>query len=327
MQTLRLFQDVARCHSFSQAAALHGITQSAASQRIGHLEKRLGVTLLDRSVRPLAVTEAGRVYLDGIEDVLARYDRLERRVASLAEEPHGEVRVAAIYSAGIDLLREVQASFHEQHPKATVSVRYEKPEGVYDRVLNGECDLGIVSYPQRWRKLAIVSLRDEVMVAVCAPGHELAGWDPVPAGELHRWPMAAFDSDLPVGRRVRQYLRDHGELPEIAASFDNIDTLKSAVRVTDQFAIVPRRTVAREVASGDLAARCLSPKLLRPVGIIHKRGAGPGRDAPLSAAARRLIDFLVDHAGPAIDADPVDPSVAESAGSASSASPLVGARS
>ena len=63
MQTLRLFCDVAACRSVSQAAARHGITQSAASQRVSQFEKRLGVTLIDRSVRPLDLTAAGELML------------------------------------------------------------------------------------------------------------------------------------------------------------------------------------------------------------------------------------------------------------------------
>lgn len=305
MQTLRLFQDVARCHSFSQAASLHGITQSAASQRIGTLEQKLGVTLLDRSVRPLQLTEAGRVYLAGVEDILERNDRLERRVAVLSEEPAGEVRVAAIYSAGIDLMRVVQKAFESRYPKARVAVHYQRPEDVYQRVLSQNCELGIVSYPQRWRKVEVVPLRDETMAAVCSPDHELAQHETVPAALLRRWSMAAFDVDLPVGRRVRQYLKQHGELPEIAASFDNIDTLKSAVRVTDQFAILPRRTVQSEVEAGELVAVKLEPRLVRPMGIIHRRKTAGGA-AGLSPTAQRLIDFLVEHAGPKADLPPAE---------------------
>lgn len=328
MQTLRLFQDVARCHSFSQAASLHGITQSAASQRIGHLEKKLGVTLIDRSVRPLRLTDAGRVYLAGVEDILDRHDRLERRVAALSEEPAGEVRVAAIYSAGIDLMREVQQAFQARFPKARVCVHYERPEGVYERVLDQRCELGIVSYPQRWRKVDVVPLRDETMVAVCSPDHELASYESVPASRLRRWAMAAFDVDLPVGRRVRQYLKEHGELPAMAASFDNIDTLKSAVRVTDQFAILPRRTVTSEVEAGELVAVPLEPRLVRPMGIIHRRKT-PGKPTGLSPTARRLIDFLVEHAGPAADLPPAEPVHTGTDASTEQQTPsdLIGARS
>ena len=327
MRTLRLFQDVARCHSFSQAASLHGITQSAASQRIGQLEQKLGVTLLDRSVRPLRLTEAGSVYLAGVEDILERTDRLERRVAVLREEPAGEVRVAAIYSAGIDLMRVVQKAFETRFPKARVAVQYQRPEDIYERVLGQNCELGIVSYPQRWRKVEVVPLRDETMVAVCSPDHELATYDSIPASLLRRWSMAAFDVDLPVGRRVRQYLKEQGELPEIAASFDNIDTLKSAVRVPDQFAILPRRTVKSEVEAGELVAVPLEPRLVRPMGIIHRRKTAGGA-AGLSPTAQRLIDFLVEHAGPKTDLPPADrsarPQTTDHA--TESSSDLIGAR-
>ena len=80
MQTLRLFADVARCHSFSEAARLHGITQSAASQRISQLEKRLDAQLIDRSVRPLELTDAGRLFLQGCQSLIEHYDELEQRV-------------------------------------------------------------------------------------------------------------------------------------------------------------------------------------------------------------------------------------------------------
>ena len=74
MQNLRLFCAVAKNRSFSQAAADHGITQSAVSQRIGHLEKRLGVKLIDRSVRPLVLTAAGDAYWQGSGELLSESD-------------------------------------------------------------------------------------------------------------------------------------------------------------------------------------------------------------------------------------------------------------
>ena len=92
MQTMRLFRDVALSRSFSRAAAEHGITQSAASQRIGALEKRLGVTLIDRSVRPPGLTPAGELYLRECRELIDRYDQLERRLVHLQQRPTGQVR-------------------------------------------------------------------------------------------------------------------------------------------------------------------------------------------------------------------------------------------
>ena len=87
IQTTRLFVEVARCRSFSKAAAQFGISQSAASQRIGQLERRLGVKLIDRSVRPFELTQAGDLYLIGAQQTLDQFDEMERQVRSLGTEP------------------------------------------------------------------------------------------------------------------------------------------------------------------------------------------------------------------------------------------------
>ncbi len=297
MQTLRLFCDVAGHRSFSQAARKHGITQSAASQRVGQLEKRLGVTLLDRSVRPLSLTAAGQLFVREVREILDRYDRLEHRLAALESELNGEVSVIAIYSAGIDLLNEARAGFEARYPQVHVNVAYAHHERIYQSVRSGRADLGILSFPAQSRDLMVVPLRDEEMVVVTRGGHALArqyGVEPIGAGDLEGVAMAAFEPALPVARHIRRYFKDQGVRPRIASTFDNVDTIKSAVEVTDHVALLPRRTVLREVAAGTLAAIDLHPPLARPMGIIRRRGNGSGG---LSRVAQTLIEFLLKHTG------------------------------
>jgi len=302
MQTLKLYCDVARHRSISLAAAEHGITQSAVSQRISQLEKRLGVALLDRSVRPLKLTTAGLAYLNGCLDLLDRCDRLEQDVSRMRQMA-GHLRVDAIYSAGIDLLNHIRQRFAEEHPDITVTVNYKRPEQVHAEVREGRCDLGIISYPNRWRGVAVIPLRNERMVVVCPPDHPLARQSTVRPDQLAPWPMVTFESQLPVGQHIRKYLRDHGVTPNVDNVFDNIDTIKSAMTVTDRVAILPRRTVLREVEAAALAAVPLEPALERPLGIIHTRRGANGHG--FSSAVQAFVDFLIEHAGP--EADRVDP--------------------
>ncbi|MEX2213602.1 MAG: LysR family transcriptional regulator [Phycisphaeraceae bacterium] len=299
MYTLRLFCDVAIERSFSVAAAKHGISQSAASQRIGTLEKQLGVTLIDRSVRPLALTPAGDLFLREAKDLLQRYDRLLHRVTQMNADLKGEVIVEAIYSAGIDWLNHLKDEFEEQQPRVTITLEYKRPDEVYDAVRHQRCDLGILSYPQRWRDVEVIPLRDERMCVVCSPGHELAGRQTVHASELGGFELATFNADLPAGRAIRRYLRDHDVEPAITSEFDNIDTIKSAVAVTSEIAILPGRTVRRETASGTLAAVEMEPELDRPMGIILPRKTrGNGT---VSAAAQAFIDYLLAHGAPEVE--------------------------
>ena len=318
MQTLRLFSDVARCQSFSQAAGMHGITQSAASQRIGHLEKRLGVKLLDRSVRPLELTEAGAVYLKGVQDVLQRYDLLEGQVtdsfaAETDHQPAGDVRVAAIYSSGIDLLSRIRRQFEAEQPQVSVKIEYEYPDTVYDAVTSGRADVGILSYPERFKKVGVIPLRDERMAVICPPDHPLAKRKTVTPAELTGHERVGFNNDLPIGRRITAYLKEHGGQPITKYVFDNLDTITNAVAAMGRFAILPARTVQRDVAAGTLVAVTLTPELTRPMGIIYRRGAR--QSAPLAAAPALFVDFLIKNAGPQAATaqlnyvNPIDPPV------------------
>jgi len=257
--------------------------------------------LIDRSVRPLALTPAGEVYAEGCTAIIDQCDELERRVATMRKAPEGRVRVAAIYSAGIGLLNGVTERFESAHPGVKVEIVYDHPNDVYQRVLDKRCDLGILSYPAGWRKVGIVPLREETMAVVTNPSHELAVRSSIHVSELTPYSMVTFDTELPAGRKIRQYLREHGADPTIRHSFDNIDTIKEAVAVTDRISILPIRTVLRDVQSGTLSAVELEPKLTRQIGIIHRHRSRNGKVLP--PAQQAFVDYLCEHAGPSVDAE------------------------
>lgn len=308
MDTLRLYADIARLRSLSQAAQRHGITQSAASQRMAQLEKSIGVALLDRSVRPLGLTEAGRLYLNGVQEALAAMDAAEAKVKALTAAPltagsaaahlrlRGEVRVAAIYSAGMELLGDLAHSFAKTHPGVTLHVEYQKPDSVYRAVVDGQADLGIVSYPERMAQVRVLPLRDEPMglVGPARPGSTalalaLAAPGGVRAADLSGIPMLGFDLALPIGRRIEQHLKKNGcAEAQIEHRFDNIDSIKSAILAMNLPAILPLCCAKREIAQGLLRAVPLAPELARPIAVITPKDA-----ALLSPAAKAVLEELM----------------------------------
>lgn len=289
MDAIRLFCDVARQRSFSRGAELHGVTQSAASQRIRALEEELGVQLIDRSRRPLRLTPAGRTYYRGCRRILARYDALREEITGAARPLRGRVIVAAIYSADSALLNQMRASFEAAHPGARVEIAYLKPDVVYERVRKEECDFGIVSYPDRLRDLASIPLREEVMAMVCRAGHPLSRRARVGPGDLASRELIGFDAHLPISREILAYLRRHSIVPEVVTSFDNVDTIKGYLPTTDGVAILPERTVRQEAELGILASVKLLPTLTRPIGIVY----APSRE--FSPLVNSLIDHLLTY--------------------------------
>ena len=101
LEYLKIFADLARSRSFSQTAQINGVSQSAVSQAVGQLEKRLGVILVDRSTRPLNLTAPGKAFWHGCDKLLEDYRELEASLGRTATSIATSVRVAAIYSVGM----------------------------------------------------------------------------------------------------------------------------------------------------------------------------------------------------------------------------------
>ena len=289
LETMDLFCDVARHRSMSRAAELNGITQSAASQRLKTLERELGIQLIDRSTRPLRLTEAGEQYHRGCRMILDRYQQLCQQITTEPTGLVGRVQVSGIYSAGIDLLKQVVRGFEADHPQTQVSITYAQPEDVYERVRAGRADLGILSFPERWTGVAHQPLREEAMVVAARAGHPLTAGLGVHASELDDRDMVMFDAGLPIARRISEYLKQQHAAPNVVQAFDNIDTIKGFIAETDAVAILPARTVRREVTQGTLSMSTLSPQLVRTLGLIFAKGR------TLSPVAEAFRDYLVNH--------------------------------
>jgi DNA-binding transcriptional LysR family regulator len=292
MEPIRVFCAVAQQLSFSKGAELSGITQSAASQRVRALEEEVGVLLIDRSTRPCRLTPAGKSFYRGCRRLLDRYDRLQREVAGASRPLWGHVQVAAIYSAGFGLLNRAKAEFEREHPQVKVEITYHQPQAVHDRVREEHCDLGILSYPERWPHLASIPLRDEIMAAVFRPGHRLEGRGSIQPSELAGVRLIGFDANLPISREIVRYLRGHGVQPVIESYFDNIDTVKSTLIETDAVAILPSPTVQVEAERGDLLAVELRPLLVRPLAIMHRR------DREFPPVVEEFIELMLGRQSP-----------------------------
>jgi DNA-binding transcriptional LysR family regulator len=280
---------VIRHRSFSHAAELHEVTQSAVSQIVSQLEKRMNVQLIDRSTRPLQLTAPGSAYYEGCKTLLEQYDKLEARVRNARVEISGSVMVAAIYSVGLSDMGQYVRRFQGELPKAQVHIDYLHPDRVYERVMGGDADLGLVSYPKKTPNLASVSWREEEMVLACTPKHPLASRLALPMKELDGQAYVHFDRNLIVRRRVDKFLREHKVDVNVVAEFDSIENIKQAVSIGAGVALLPEPTIRREVKARTLVGVPLfGCEFTRPLAIIHRRGNR------LSAAASRFMQLLLE---------------------------------
>lgn len=272
LDTLKLFHDIAQLKSMSRGAEANQISQSAASQQMQELEKRFGVSLLDRGTRPVKVTAAGKLFQEFCRDVLRRREEFDIELQTLTGSLEGAVRVASIYSIGLSEVSRLQEQFEARYPQASLAVEYLRPDKVYEAVLTDRADLGLVSYPQSSRDLAVIPWREEEIAVAAPPSHPLARKSLVMPSDLNSQDFVGFDEDLSIRRELDRFFRDQGIELHVTMHFDNIQTIKEAVALGSGISLLPARTMQAEIEQGRLVSIPLhAPELVRPVGIIHRR--------------------------------------------------------
>jgi DNA-binding transcriptional LysR family regulator len=288
IEDLELFRDVARTRSLSRGAALVGVSQSAASQRLHEMEKALGFTLLDRSTRPAGITPAGRKYLDFCCEVLRRKERLEAELDELRTRIEGSVRVASIYSVGLSDMERLRREFETRWPNASLEVEYLRPDKIYEAVVNGDADLGIVSYAEPARHLTAIPWRSEPMAVAVAVSNALAIHGTLDPSDLEGLDFIAFDPELPIRRAIDRFLREQRVEVKISMHFDNIQMVKEAVAVGAGVSILPWRALRAEIELGRIAALPMRPEITRPLALLHRRRR------KFNQATLRFLDLLME---------------------------------
>ena len=272
IESLKIFCDVARNRSFSLAAEANKISQSAASQIVLQLEHKLGVELIDRSTRPLQLTDMGKIYYHGCRTVVEQYLELEASVQTGREHLAATLQIAAIYSIGFRDMSHYVERILERQPHARIHIEYLHPTRVYEKVLDGTADLGLLSFPSSSREVTFLPWREEVMLLACHPEHLLARRKRIRVEELSGQAYVGFDHNLIIRQKVDKFLRDQGISVNVVLEFDNIENIKKAIEEGAGVALLPLPTLEREVRAGSLEALELTrSRLVRPLGIIQRR--------------------------------------------------------
>jgi DNA-binding transcriptional LysR family regulator len=287
IESLKVFCDLAETESFTKAAQINNVTQSAVSQQISSLERQFKSLLIERSKKKFRLTREGQVLYDFSKQIIQTYDSLESKLQEIKDIISGTIRVATIYSIGLHDLPPYIKRFLKSYPTVNVHVEYRRANQVYDDVLSNVVDLGLVAYPTRESKLETVSLRKDPLVLICHPQHPFAKSKSVKLKALAGQKFIGFEPDIPTRKALDRILKDNNVEVMNVMEFDNIETVKRAVEIDAGVSVVPQGTVHQEVAKQTLAAVQLEDgEFFRPLAAIYKK------NKVLSPAVKQFLAIL-----------------------------------
>jgi DNA-binding transcriptional LysR family regulator len=288
IENLKIFSDLVESESFSRAAKLNGITQSAVSQQLRAMEKHFKVLIVDRSQKQFRLTREGNKLYESAKDILHLYDQLNSELQEMKKVISGTIHISTIYSIGLHELPPYIKEFMQQFPDVNVRVEYRRSNLVYEDILHNSVDLGLVAYPTKMRQLEIIPFAEDELVLIASPNHPVSKLREVSFEDLRDVRLVGFDSDIPTRKATDQIFREASidTIPHM--EFDNIETVKRAVEIDAGVAVVPYATVQQEVNQGLLKSIPLpgGKPLKRPLSIIHRKGR------VLTPAMKKFISML-----------------------------------
>jgi len=289
IENFKIFADLVETKSFSKAAKINAITQSAVSQQARAMEKHFKALLIDRSQKQFQLTREGQRVYETAKELLHSYDKLLSELQELKKVISGTIRISTIYSIGLHELPPYIKRFLLDYPSVNVRVEYRRSNLVYEDILHNSVDFGLVAFPVRTRQIEMLPFRNDRLMLIAHPNHPLAklGDAGVELKQLAGQKFIGFDPDIPTRKAVDQIFRDNKLEIEPVMEFDNIETVKRAVEIDHGIAIVPQATVLQEQKQGTLAVIPFKNKeFTRPLAILHRKGR------VLTPAMKKFIENL-----------------------------------
>jgi len=283
----RIFCDLVKTASFTKAAALNHITQSAVSHHIRALEETFHQKLLQRR-RPIRPTKAGeKVYVAGME-ILRNYQELTAALLKRPLEVTGSLKIITTISTGLYEISQRAALFTKQYPKVDINTIYATGPEIHNQILNCQADLGFLPFPRKHFAMDVHILKKDRLVIIAPWKFSTRNSKMNNFSGVFEEPFIALERNLFTRSAIDRLLKTRMILPNIAHTFDNFESIKQAVIRNMGISIVPEGIIFNE----------LKAKLLRkleipgrsweyPLGMVWRKDVEP------SAPAQAFIDFIL----------------------------------
>ena len=254
LDNLKLFLAVANTGSFSKAAQISGVTQSAISKRILQLELQLGHRLFERHGRGASLSDAGRLLVRHAESLLRDADQLAQVIGGELSHAQGIVRLALQASISWPLMQHLHPALRQNHPLIHLQVVEAPTRQVVDLIQEGRVDLGVLSDWGQETLPQIERLFTSPLLLVGPAGDPMTGAASVRFEQLAQTPLIV--SPMPNGARVwlEAAAKEAGRALNVTMEVHSVHLIKKMVIAGWGYTVALTESVKDDVAQGTLSA-------------------------------------------------------------------------
>lgn len=284
---LKIFKDIATHKSFVKAAHDNFLSQPSISLYLKQLEEELGVKLIDRAPRKVALTPLGEQYLGKVNEIIRLCEELSANKYTPNEVLRGEIKIASIHSIGMYELDNVFQYFMKTYPRVRINLQYHDSFKIYNMIQKQEAHVGLVAYPSRHTGVKHKVYKKSELCLAVYPSHRFANRTYIDVKELMGESFVLFDAKIPTRRKIDAFLREAGVSVDVKMTNNNIYAIKKAITAELGISIVPRPTVKDELAAGTIKTVSLKGDTIeRPLAYLLSK------DNELTKVTQAFVDVF-----------------------------------
>ena len=272
---LQVFHTVARLLSFTKAAETLHMTQPAVTFQVRQLEEYFNTRLFDRTHNRISLTDAGERVFGYADSIFELYTDMENAVREMTGEIRGALTIGASTTIAEYMLPALLGNFGARYPEVTIHLKVSNSDGIVSMVENNGIDLGVVEAPVGNKNLVVEVCRQDHLVAIVPPNHDLAEKESVDFSELLNYPFICREEGSGTREVINEYMNQHldsgGAGLNITMELGSPEAVKGAVEAGMGVSVVSRATVQKELKLDTLRAINLEPQMERPFSFVHQK--------------------------------------------------------
>ncbi len=253
LRQLRTFEAVGRFGNLTRAAQSLALTQPAVSGQIQALEQELGLRLVERLPRGIALTQAGEALLDNARRLLSLEGEAVAVMGEMRGEQAGLLRLSASPTIGSYVLPGLLQRFKRVHPEARLVAQVQSTPRVVEALLARETDAGLVEAEAEGHDLLIEPFLDDELILVVPAGHPWAGRAAIASAELAQVELVTREPGSGTRAMLEAALAALGLRLRPAAELGTVEAIKNGVAAGLGVAFVSRLAVHSELEHQVLA--------------------------------------------------------------------------
>jgi DNA-binding transcriptional LysR family regulator len=243
---LKTFLTVATEKSFSRAGEKLLRTQPAVSLAVQRLENALGEKLIDRSGKELLLTDAGRIVVEFARRFENLRQEMDNALAELRDNAAGRLVIGANESTTLYLLQHLE-QYRHLYPKVKVQVRRCLSSKVPAQLIDGDLELGVISYDPADDRLVSTVIYTDHLAFVVSPKHRFAPRKSVSITELGMETFIAHNVVSPYRETVLREFQRHKVPLNMDVEMPTVETIRRLVQRNEGVAFLPRMCVEQEI--------------------------------------------------------------------------------